>query len=119
MKQYRVKPEYLESWAGGQSVDEVTVDDAEILRLAREWVDDPADLDAMVAELMEQVEEIDDDGDAAAEIVSAGLYDQAVNLMDDDIREELHQEIAPCTDEEFLRAYMERHLAKYGEEFTI
>lgn len=30
-----------------------------------------------------------------------------VNLMDDDIREEVHQEMAPCTEEEFLSRYIE------------
>ena len=42
-----------------------------------------------------------------------------VNMMDDEIREDLHQEIAPCTDEEFLEEYKKRHFEKYGEEFTI
>lgn len=30
-----------------------------------------------------------------------------VNLMDDEIREQVHREIAPCTDMEFLRRYVE------------
>ena len=38
-------------------------------------------------------------------------------LMDDDIREELHAELAPCTEEEFLEAYEKAHFGKYGEEF--
>ena len=38
-------------------------------------------------------------------------------LMDDDIREELHAELAPCTSEEFLEAYKKAHFEKYGEEF--
>lgn len=46
-------------------------------------------------------------------------FDAAVALMDDEIREELHRELAPCTEEEFLRAYEKRHLEKYGEPFTI
>ena len=52
-------------------------------------------------------------------IVENGYYEAAVNLMDDEIREELHNEMAPCTDLEFLEAYMERHEEKYGEEFEI
>lgn len=55
----------------------------------------------------------------AREIIENGLYNAAVNLMDDEIREELHRELAPCTDEEFLTAYMEAHEEKYGEEFQI
>ena len=52
-------------------------------------------------------------------IIENGYYEAAVNLMDDEIREELHNEMAPCTDIEFLEAYMERHKEKYGEEFEI
>ncbi len=55
----------------------------------------------------------------AKEIIENGLYNQAVALMDDEIREELHAKMAPCTDEEFLKVYMEEHEKKYGEEFAI
>jgi len=55
----------------------------------------------------------------AKEIIESGLYNQAVALMDDDIREELHRQLAPCTDEEFLTAYMEAHRSKYGEDFQV
>lgn len=55
MKQYKVKPEYLDNWlAHGDSSDEVIVDENEINRLAREW-------GMTVDELMEQVEEIEQD----------------------------------------------------------
>lgn len=30
-----------------------------------------------------------------------------VNLMDDEIREQVHRELAPCTDMEFLRRYVD------------
>lgn len=47
-------------------------------------------------------------------------FDAAVNLMDDDIREDLHNKMAPCTDQEFIDAYVEAHAAKYdGEEFQV
>lgn len=47
-------------------------------------------------------------------------YDACVELMDDDIREELSQEMSPCTEQEFLDAYVVRHAEKFdGEEFTI
>lgn len=55
----------------------------------------------------------------AKEIIENGMYDAAVNLMDDEIREELHAEMSPCTDEEFLEAYMKAHKEKYGEAFEI
>lgn len=55
----------------------------------------------------------------AEKIIESGLYEAAVELMDDDIREQIHRELAPCTDLEFLETYIERHREKFGEEFTI
>ena len=46
-------------------------------------------------------------------------FEAAVNLMDDEIREELHAELAPCGNQEFLDAYVERHAQKYGEDFQV
>ena len=46
-------------------------------------------------------------------------YAAAEALMDDDIREELHRELAPCGEEEFLEAYCKAHKEKYGEEFRV
>lgn len=46
-------------------------------------------------------------------------FDAVVNMMDDEIREELHNKLAPCTDQEFVDAYIEAHKAKYGEQFEI
>lgn len=55
----------------------------------------------------------------AREIIEAGLYNAAVELMDDEIREELHNSGDYDTDEAFLEAYMKAHEAKYGEHFCI
>lgn len=55
----------------------------------------------------------------AKEIIDLGLYSAAVELMDDELRELVHQDIAPCSDEEFLTAYMEMHRDKYGVDFTV
>lgn len=46
-------------------------------------------------------------------------FDAAVNMMDDEIREELHNKLAPCTDQEFMDAYAEAHEAKFNERFEI
>ena len=35
------------------------------------------------------------------------FWEAIVNLMDDDIREQVHRELAPCTNEEFLSRYLE------------
>ena len=46
-------------------------------------------------------------------------YESAVMLMDDDIREELNVEMAPCTEQEFFSAYEKAHAEKYGEEWEL
>jgi len=46
-------------------------------------------------------------------------FDAAVQLMDDEIREEIHQKLTPCTKQEFVDAYVQRHREKFGEEFTV
>lgn len=103
MKHYRVLPEYIDQWTH-EALDELTVDETEIKRLSREW-------GIPVNDLMKQVEETD--------IETVSNFDAAVELMDDELREQVHADLAPCTDEEFLREYERRHLAKFGEEFKI
>lgn len=46
-------------------------------------------------------------------------YDQAVELMDDEIREQLHDELSPCSPQKFFDAYCEAHQDKYGESFRV
>ena len=43
----------------------------------------------------------------------------AVELMDDELREELHGKLAPCTDQEFFDAYAEAHKERFGEEWEL
>lgn len=45
--------------------------------------------------------------DAAPEISNCDLWDTIVNMMDDDTREIVHAEFAPCTNLEFLIRYLE------------
>ncbi len=44
--------------------------------------------------------------------------DAAVEMMDDDLREEIHKDLAPCSDQAFYNEYCRRHLEKYGVEFV-
>lgn len=44
-------------------------------------------------------------------------YDAAVELMDDDIREQTAYSLAPCTEQEFFNAYCAAHEAAFGETF--
>lgn len=46
-------------------------------------------------------------------------FETAVSMMDDDIRESVHAELAPCTEQEFLAAYEKAHAAMYGEEWEL
>lgn len=45
--------------------------------------------------------------------------DAAVNLMDDDLREDLINANNYETEQEFFEAYCEAHEAKYGDEFEL
>jgi len=46
-------------------------------------------------------------------------YEAAVTLMDDDIREELHMQLAPCTDQQFFDAYTKAYKEKFGEDWEL
>lgn len=46
-------------------------------------------------------------------------WDAIANLMDDEIREELHSKLAPCTEQKFFTAYEDAHELKYGEEWEL
>ena len=46
-------------------------------------------------------------------------WNTAVNLMDDDLREELSADLAPCTEQEFFEAYEKAHENKFGEEWEL
>lgn len=46
-------------------------------------------------------------------------YDAAVELMDDNLREEVAADLAPCTEQEFFAEYCKRHDAKFGETWEL
>jgi len=48
-----------------------------------------------------------------------GDMDATTNLMDDELREDVHADMAPCVWSEFCSEYCARHLAKYGEDFEV
>jgi hypothetical protein len=45
-------------------------------------------------------------------------YEAAVALMDDDLREELHRKMSPCSRQAFFDAYAEAHRERFNEEFA-
>ena len=46
-------------------------------------------------------------------------YDFAVSIMDDDIREKLHNRMIPCTKQDFFSAYELEYLKKYDELWEL
>lgn len=44
----------------------------------------------------------------AVEALEVFSIDDIAQFMDDDVREQVHSDIAPCTDEEFLEEYLRR-----------
>lgn len=44
---------------------------------------------------------------AMPQIEERGLWDTVTQFMDDDVRESVHDKLAPCTDKEFLKAYLQ------------
>lgn len=46
-------------------------------------------------------------------------WDAIVETMDDEIREGIHEEISPCTNQEFFTAYVTAHEAKYGAQWEL
>lgn len=55
----------------------------------------------------------------AIDIVRWDLYEVAESLMDNEIRERLHEKLAPCSEFKFLVEYMKEHKKKYGKDFEI
>lgn len=49
-----------------------------------------------------------DASEAMAEIMENDLWETVVNLMEDDIREAVADDMAPCSEEAFLKEYLAR-----------
>ena len=46
-------------------------------------------------------------------------WEVAEHYMDFDLCEELHNKLAPCSNQKFYDEYCKAHQAKFGEEFVI
>ncbi|MEE1154294.1 MAG: hypothetical protein UH241_03970 [Acutalibacteraceae bacterium] len=46
-------------------------------------------------------------------------FNVALSLMDDELREKVHMELAPCTEQDFFDAYAKAYAEKYGEEWVL
>lgn len=63
---------------------------------------------------------VDDDGHAFFVDAFGNVhdYDAAVNLMDEELREELHRSMSHSTPQEFIERYAKDHREKFGEGFA-
>ena len=46
-------------------------------------------------------------------------FEASVSLMDDGLREQLHNTLAPCSEQEFFSAYEKLHEETFGEEWEL
>lgn len=46
-------------------------------------------------------------------------FDAAVALMDGELREQLHHELAPCGEQAFMDRYLTEHEKRFGEPFAV
>lgn len=46
-------------------------------------------------------------------------FEAAINLMDDGIRERLHDFIAPCSEQVFFETYCLAHECRFNEPFEL
>ena len=58
------------------------------------------------------------DGYVLSENDRAVDFELATTYMDNEIREELHTQLAPCEDQTFFIAYEKKHWEKYNESFA-
>lgn len=94
---YRIKPEYFSLWGDEANEDTVLTED-DLDMILGGWEKDFADVaDQLIPE----------------------HFDQAVALMDDEIREAVHADLAPCSEALFAWEYCKRHERKYGEPFAV
>ncbi|PWM78656.1 MAG: hypothetical protein DBY32_04030 [Phascolarctobacterium sp.] len=46
-------------------------------------------------------------------------YDVAVMMMDDELRESLHDKLSPCSEQKFFEEYAEAHEKQFNEEWEL
>lgn len=64
-------------------------------------------------------DEDEDDGTVTNAFGVEIEFAAALALMDDEIREEIHRDLAPCTEQEFFDAYASAHEDRFGEEWEL
>lgn len=57
--------------------------------------------------------------DDICHVIDNTSWQNVASYMDDDIRERVHSELAPCTEEKFLQRYCALHAQKYHAAFAV
>lgn len=70
-----------------------------------------------VQELMAQCATDDERDEILAGTLHVLDWEMVVSYMDDELREAIHGQLAPCTVMEFFAAYQKAHEQKFGESF--
>lgn len=94
-------------------------EDAELLQA--EYGLDDDELAEVITEMTRLLDAEEEDAAqvTAEDIVRRGLYNAAVELMDNELREQLHEELSPCSDAEFLTRYLIEHEKKFHMPFIV
>lgn len=72
-----------------------------------------------IAHLSQSLDETNNEQDVTNQYGYPLNFAAAVNFMDDEIREQLHIDLAPCSRQEFFDAYVKDHAEKYGEDWFL
>lgn len=121
-------PEYLCSLSDDELVSEIRSLDSWDVDLCRElcyradlldeWCEaDADDTEKLIYTAAERLGVSLDDTitTSRGEIIN---FEAVANAMDSELSEEINEELAPCTDQEFYDEYCRRHIEKFGEEFA-
>lgn len=112
----------LKSWCGVEFFDLTESDAADRMRRSAHHLDiDVSDVTGMDGEPVSSrtiMERTDGEVEKRVErLLGNTEWETLTHHMDDELREKLHVELAPCSNEEFLRAYVTAHAKTYGEWF--
>ena len=80
------------------------------------------DLDGVMREWMEELETSSKEEKEMSVENGYGIqidFDVAVGYMDDELREQIHDDMAPCNEQAFFDEYAHRHENKFGEVWEL
>lgn len=112
---------FLVSWIEGEVLGLYEAEDADGAILAAVIDAGYASLERAKDFIYNEKGEITIQAEPNTAVVGGKVFDMDViaSYMDDEIREDLHTKMSPCSAQEFVDAYMDAHDEKFGEIFKI